>query len=235
MVTCYKCGSQGIQGGCPVCGMDIVKELKTEKQKEIFVNKTKYSMIPEEFVGTQWSKEILINAYPQKEQDRLFHAFANKLERLHDMFVEGTIPGKSVIIISPSKFSKNILAYSCMQNALRHNFSVAPILDTLELKRLLVLSSENPTYKLYNRIDYDRYMNSDVMFITVTKTEYYREALSVIEEILSRRSRMGLTTFVISKFSLRDISINCSDNNYYNLIDNYGNDLKYPVIMEYKE
>ena len=92
-------------------------------------------------------------------------------------------------------------------------------------------------FKLYGWIDYDKYITSDVLFLSVTKTDYFSDSLTIILEILSRRSRMGLPTYILSKFTLKEISQNCIDKDYMQLVDSssaYSNDLKYPVIIQIK-
>ena len=127
------------------------------------------------------------------------------LTKIDGIFKEGGIPNKSVYIIAPPGYSKTVFAYSCMQHALANGYSVAPLIDTIELKRLLVLASEKLDYKLYGRFSYDDYMSSDVVFVTVTHTYYRYDAYSVLDELINRRARLGLATFVLSRYSLKTL------------------------------
>lgn len=68
--------------------------------------------------------------------------YLDQLEKINNIFVEKLLPQKSAFIIAPAGYSKMTFAYSCMQRALDAGFSVAPLLDTVELKRVLVLASE---------------------------------------------------------------------------------------------
>ena len=76
---------------------------------------------------------------------------------------------------------------------------------------------------------------ADVCFITVTKTEYRYDSYSTILEIIDRRSRKGLSTFVISRFDLKQLARRDYDKHFLAIRDYNGhdNDLKFPVIVQY--
>ena len=63
-----------------------------------------------------------------------------------------------------------VFAYSCMQHAVSNGFSVGPILDTVELKRVLTLAGDNPQYKLNGTLNYEDYVMADVLFVIVPET-----------------------------------------------------------------
>lgn len=234
---CYECGNKGKPGGCPRCGRDSDKLVVpiAKKPKEILIRDFQNLLIPDQYIGNVWSKQILLDNHPELADDRNFINFANRLEKLHNRYASGEVPMKSAYICAPSKMSKSILAYSCMQFARTAKITVAPILDTIDVKRLVMLSADNPKYKLYG-IDYDKYIQSTVMFVSVTKTEKFAEALPIVRDLIVKRSRLGLPTLVISNYTLKEISQKSFDSDYNSLIDNsaISNDLKYPVIIEYK-
>lgn len=236
-MICMACGNHGAPGGCPSCGKDSDKLNIEEPKKKDFIVKSRFSSIPDQYIGKVWSKQTLLDNNPKRCEDFNFLGFCDSLEVFHNKFVDGEFYGKSVFFSAPSKTSKTILAYSCMQFALKIGLTVAPIIDTLELKRLLVNSAFSDSYKINRYITYDDYITRDIVFIFVTKTDYFTDAFTTILDVLSRRSRLGLPTFIMSKFSLRDISQDSIDKNYSQLLDSFvGEDpLKYPVIIEYKE
>ena len=236
-MICIKCGNHGLPGGCPSCGIDSSKLNIEEPKKEEFITKSRYNSIPDHYIGKVWSKSVLLDNSPERSKDFSFTRFADNLEKFHNKFVNGEFYGKSVFISSPSKTSKTILAYSCMQFASKIDLSVAPIIDTLELKRLLINSAYNNKFKINRFITYDEYITKDIVFLLVTKSDYYTDAFTTLIDILSRRSRMGLPTFILSKFSLKEIAQDSVDRNIGQLTSPFpGEDpLKYPVIIEYKE
>lgn len=237
MNECIKCGDLGIPGGCPRCGKDSNKVrdiLTTKHEKEKFIKNCSYKLIEEEYIGVDWDSTTLINSHPELEKDNLFIKFVMSLEKMHDLYAKGTIPRKSVFIYAPAKFSKCILAYSIMQHCISNNIEVAPFLDTIDVKRLLTLGADNPNYK-YLGFSYDRYINSTVCIVSVTKLEKYTESLPVIQELISKRSRLGLPTIVLSRYNLEQISSDALDSDWTSLVEtsSTANRLKYPVILSY--
>ena len=76
---------------------------------------------------------------------------------------------------------------------------------------------------------------ADVCFITVTKTEYRYDSYSTILEIIDRRARKGLATFIISRFDLKQLARRDYNKQFLAIRDYNGrdNDLKYPAIIQY--
>ena len=112
---------------------------------------------------------------------------------------------------------------------------MAPLLDTCEVKRALILACENPRYQINKYLSYEDYIYSDVMFITVTKLYVKNEAYQVIEEILDRRSRKGLSTFILSRASLEDISARDIKGDFKAIKTDGLDDCKYPAIIRYTD
>lgn len=229
MAICFYCGNKG----CDKCGINPDSLKVAPQKKEKFIRRAQFSQIPEQYIGVVWNKDILEKSHPNLNNIN-FKEYCSRLDTMHNFFKDGLVPAVSAFIHAPSNMGKTILAYSCMQHALNKGIKVAPLIDTLELKRLLTLGGDNPSWKLYNYIDHDNYITSPVCFVTVTKLDKHMEAYTVILELLSRRSRLGLPTFILSKFSLREISQNCIDSNYDSIIDERGNGdpYKYPTIIE---
>lgn len=237
---CFVCGNNGFTDKeCPGCGRaPVLQSMNFEFQEETqeFVKKIDSFGIPDVYRGVSWDAEILKNSKQSLLKDYNFIHFVEQLQKINKVFCSGLLSRKSAIIIAPAGFSKMIFAYSCMQRALDNNFTVAPLLDTNELKRLMFLGAENPKYKLYDRIDYDSYLLSDVMFITVTKLKQHEWAYEVVQEILDKRTRLGLGTFIISRFDLAEISKRDYANSFDALADTTSTDTyKYPAVISYRE
>lgn len=246
MSHCFKCGGEGFPDKvCPSCGREPRRLNLTslpEKSVVRFVESTRHIKIPEEYVGLEWSADVFWRNHSDKvnsdgSKDRLLDHYVTQLQKIHDIFASGKLPGKGAIIVAPSTYSKVVWAYSCMQHALNNNYKVAPLLDTLEVHRIIVLGAENPKYKLYGEIDHDEYFMNDVMFITVTKTEYRKSSYSVIQEVLDRRSRKGFSTFVISRYPLEVLSQWDKTGNFMKIATHQldENNKKVPAIITYKE
>jgi hypothetical protein len=237
---CFLCGGIGLDDSeCPSCGRKPKKSgisFEDAQNSERFVEKIDRFGVPGPYRGVFWSADVLRKQFPDLDGDLAFQRFVNQLDKVHDVFAKGLLSSKSAIIIAPAGFSKEIFAYSCMQLALDKGLSVAPYLDTVELKRLLVLSGESPGYRLFDKISYDDYVMSDVCFITVTKLPQREWAYNIIQELIDRRSRKGFSTFVISRYSLNEISRRDKSNQFGVISTADSHDtLKYPSVISYRK
>ena len=212
--VCPECGHAPAGSDSKLSQMSSVSQVKANTETTL-VEEGSAEIVQPAYKGIFWNRRILENDNTEKlpekfdiagrYNDRLFVRFLDQLTKIDGIFKEGGIPNKSVYIIAPPGYSKTVFAYSCMQHALANGYSVAPLIDTIELKRLLVLASEKLDYKLYGRFSYDDYMSSDVVFVTVTHTYYRYDAYSVLDELINRRARLGLATFVLSRYSLKTL------------------------------
>lgn len=211
---CPECGHAQAGSDSKLSQMSSFSQVKANTETTL-VEEGSAEIVQPAYKGIFWNRRILENDNTEKlsekfdiagrYNDRLFVRFLDQLTKIDGIFKEGGIPNKSVYIIAPPGYSKTVFAYSCMQHALANGYSVAPLIDTIELKRLLVLASEKLDYKLYGRFSYDDYMSSDVVFVTVTHTYYRYDAYSVLDELINRRARLGLATFVLSRYSLKTL------------------------------
>ena len=247
MEYCFTCGNYGFPDReCPECGRRP-KSLNLSKLEpediEQFSREVKSVKIPEPYVGNEWSSIKFWRNHSDKlgsegkPKDKLLEHFVNTLEKVHNIFASGEVPKKSAIVVAPSTYSKLTWAFSCMQHAIKSKRTVAPFLDTLEAHRLVVLSSQDPKYKLYGSIDYDSYITSEVLFLTVTKTEYRKHAYSLIQDIFDKRTRLGLSTFVVSRYSIEELARWDRSGNFIKIKEESPdeNNMKTPVILTYKE
>lgn len=232
-VTCYTCSGVGIKGGCPECGKDLkeITKIFSDIPSDSTINSGK---IPEEYINMAFEGIKLIDSHKQLEFNDKFQRYVNQLEKVLQIFESGKIPNQSAIFIADRGFGKRIFAYNCLKFAARNGYSICPIIDNTELKRLSIISSDN--YKssyLYNKLSIDEILTSDVLFITVD-CDNYGTALRTIESIMDKRCRFNKPTFVISRFSLSQMSVFDKDSEYISLIENTRqvNNKKYPVIIK---
>lgn len=250
---CFTCGGSGLVGKvCPECG-HLEKGIKRReeiqlKAKEIKVteNTGEFSTIPDVYEGVFWQRNRLekdhLEKLPEKfgiegtGNDRMFEHWVNQLSKLDAIFSTGKIPNKSVYVVAPPGYGKTVFAYSCMQYALASGFSVAPMIDTVELKRLLLLAAENLDYKLYGKFSYDDWVGSDVVWVTVTHTYYRYQAYTALEELINRRARLGLSTFVVSRYSIDTLYKWDKFGSLDSLKNSESRDgRKYPAVLMYTE
>ena len=221
---------------CPECGMKPKKSsiIQVKEKAAAIIDTAKNVQVPSCYLGVTWDIDRLKRSRADSLNDITFLKYCEQLDKIHTIFAIGKLPTRSVIVVAPPQHSKVIWAYSCMQMAIRAGLTVAPILDTLEVKRLVVLAAERPK-QVYLGISFEDYLNADVLFITVTKTAYREEAYAVIEDMLDKRTRRGLPTFFISRYNLETLSKRDYSGNFDLIRDIHGteNDLKYPTIIQY--
>lgn len=237
MAHCFTCGGHGfLDHECPECGMKPKKSsiLQIKEKSASIIDTAKSVQVPSCYLGVTWDSDKLKRAHAESLNDLTFMKYCDQLDKIHTIFASGKIPPRSVIVVAPPQHSKMIWAYSCMQMAISAGLTVAPMLDSLEVKRLVVLAAERPR-QTYLGINFEDYVNSDVLFITITKTAYREEAYAVIEDMLDKRTRRGLPTFFISRYNLETLSKRDYSGNFELIRDIHGteNDLKYPTIIQY--
>lgn len=243
--NCTACGRRGPAKGddpCPKCGRyrkGLNLTAMNPVEVEHFVEKSGRLGIPPEYIGSPWSPALFWASHGEVsdiEKAKLTN-FMDKLKDIHDGFAAGELPKKSVMVIAPSNYSKVTWAYSCMQLALKHGRSVAPLLDTAEANRILTVMSQVPKFKMYGSITVEDYLTKEILFVTVAKSYLHTQAYQVILDLLSKRSRKGLATFIISSYSIEQMSSEDWNGEFKRILDfRVGeNKLKVPQIITYKE
>lgn len=242
---CWYCAGDGKDerdghpDGCPECGKkrgEIKYSIIEEKSVAAVLDKADKLFVPTDYLGRFWNEKQFWD-YPGRKRNGLLDHYVSQLGKLVDMFKDGLIPSSSAFIMSPSTYSKDIFMYTCIQYALVHDkFTIAPVLDTMQLKRLLILGGERPNYKMFGWLDYDEYLSSDILFVKVTKTAYRNDAGTVLKSLLDIRSRLGLPTFIVSSVNIATMSKWDKEGGFAPLRNNYNqhfNFKKYPKIIEY--
>ena len=206
-MSCGTCGGIGLSGEkCPECGLDRnSSKALTRQDITALIPLLEDISVPKNYIGVYWDPSIFWVSHGNQKGNKLVELVVNQMEKIHSIFSNGRTPERSAILMAPSNYSKVTFMYSCMQYALKSGFSVTPLLDTSEIKRLFVLASESPTQKV-GGVDYDTYIASDVCFFTVQKNEYRRNCYATILDLLDKRSRRGLVTLGISRYSVSELS-----------------------------
>lgn len=233
MAICRHCMDKGLPKGCPECGKTL-----TSVKSVLDVSPTQLEKIsiPTEYVNAVWDTDKLKNTHPLALSDNMFINYCNELEKLVNIFTSGNIPKTSGIIIAKRGYGKKFLAYTCMKAALANGYTVCPMLDNTQLKRINQLSSENPTSWVLKYLpSIDEVTYSDVLFITVD-IDNYKTALRTIESIIDKRARQSKPTFIISRYTPEEMSMYEKRGSYLTLLDPTGsnNNKKYPALIYYK-
>ena len=245
MNICITCGSRYnpkyVDIPCPTCGAQyklrqpkskIEIQGETEKVKEL----TTFLNIPKNYQNILWSKSTLLNCHKDSIHNGKFMTYLDQLDKIHNYFAQGLLPSKSAIICSNIGMSKQTLAYSAMQLALKAGHTVAPLLDTVDVHRLLALASTKPNYKIYNKFSFDDYIAADVCFVKVTHIEERWSAYLTILDLMEKRARLDKPTIFLSDYPLKEITRFDTNHILARVIDEQkGDDFKYPALLQYFE
>lgn len=224
--SCGRCGGiNTTKEICPECGRLPTTSIVG---KSAFVP---LDEIPKYYQGKVWDAKVFWRYHQELKSDMQAQEFVSQLEKVYKLFASGKLPTRSAIISAPTTFSKLTWCYSCMQAALAFGYTVAPVLDTSELKRLVVLSTEK-SYS-YNEMSLDEYLSKDIVFVSVTKTEQRKGSASIIVDLLDKRARLGKPTFFISRYSIYELSYwdRVGDFAQIKSDEDSGDPLKIPAII----
>lgn len=230
---CLVCRDRGMPGGCPSCGRkNDSRPEQIAVTEEILLDHS----IPEQYKGIMWNETILRKDYQTLNESAGFNAYVSKLSRVYDIFEKGGIPKTSIVIMAPRRYGKMTWAYSCMQQALIHGYSVAPMLDNTQYSRLNILCSERPNSRYIRRLGYqiEDVDFADIVFMTVDKMNW-AGAFRVFDSLIDKRTRLGKPTFIISRFSMIEMTrADSFDDAAAGFVDTSrrNNILKYPTIIE---
>lgn len=230
-MTCLTCRDQGLPGGCPTCGKTSVFEQVPEVP--LTEAKLSYVCIPGYYKDQKWDKETFLSTHKDAPSQVLLERYAENLQRILAIFTSGGIPNKSFFVIAPRGMSKVTWAFSCMTEALKHGHTVMPMIDNTQFKRLNIISSDRISSKFLKNIGYtiDDYLVADVVFLTIDP-DNFQSSYRTVDSLLSKRSRLGKPTFVISRFSIEQMSLLDYENTFSSVVSRQQQDRnKYVVII----
>lgn len=238
LFECYVCRDGQLNIDCE-CGRKkkegngVVKTAMATHDYEVL-------LIPEFYRGKEFNMNTLIETHPNIKNNGEFQNYAQQLKRIHDSIKAGKVPNKSGVIIAPRTFAKVTFAYSCLQHAELNGLSTFPVMDTQEIARFLVHQEERPFQPVKGfgenfNWTYEDFLTADVLFITVTKGFYRQKSYAIIEQVLDMRSRYGKSTFIISAFSLAEMTGFDRTDKSARMIDRTQKDnpQRYPVFVQY--
>lgn len=216
-MKCLQCRDRGMIGGCPACGA-VVDNIVLEAP--VVTEKIKANVdIPEFYKGNIWSKQTFLNSHKDSLAVSTLERYAELLTRIYNIFSSGKIPGKSFMIYASNGMGKLTWAYSCMQEAIKYGYSVMPIIDNTQYKRLNIISSDRISSKYLKQFPYsiDEYNNADVVFISIDP-DNFQGSFRTVESLLSKRARLGKQTFILSRYSTAQMSTLDYDNTFDNTL-----------------
>ena len=238
-VKCKRCRDMGVDGGCPKCGKILQHIPVTNLQASAgeFNNDGTLGNIPKYYIGLSWDKNELISTHKELEDRKHFNMFVERLDKLHNIFVGGKVPNKSVLLIAPRKFSKQIWANSCIQYGIKSGHKMLPVMSSNILKRTLSLMIERPKNSYLESLGYniEDILTCDCLFVTIDSGWQRQSAYSLIDEVIGMRSQFDRPTIFMSRFPIDELTKMDYGKNFNSILDadNSVNRLRYPILIQY--
>lgn len=219
---CRVCNDKGKEGGCPRCGK-VIGNCALELN---LMDTIPTDIIPLHYQGKFWVKP---ESHTEREKQ-----FDTTLNKVHEKFMRGEFPTYSMFIGAPPNIDKFIFAYSCLQLAQSNGRSIAPILMTGDWRRLYRTSQQNPTYKLFNKWDWNSLITKEILFTSVDSSEDRFDIIGLLKLLYDTRALQGLPTFVISDFELTTLVPKYRSEDYLKIYnsDNKRDYYRYPVVVQ---
>lgn len=219
-IRCFVCRDEGKPGGCPACGKVLYPNGQPAVEVTPELLEEAKCPIPDTYMHRTWDSSILMNTFPELQKSRIFTQYVSQLDKIYNIFASGHLPNQSVMIIAPRRRAKLTFAYCCMKQALSYGYTVAPILDTSELKRLNILSADRYFSKELKELDYtiESIIDADVMFLTVD-IDNFQSSYRTIDTFVNKRARRGKSTFILSRYTVEQISLTDYNDTFDSIID----------------
>jgi len=237
-IKCKFCRDKGIKGGCPKCQKALDKIVITQMQESdgIVTDEVTLANIPEFYRGRVWDKNELIQAHKELDGKNQFNTFVSQLSKVHSMFMEGTMPRSSAIIIAPRKFSKQIWANSCIQFGMQTGHKMLPVMSSNLIKITMANMFDRPGAQVLKNVGYtiDDIMTADCLFVNIDTGWQHINAFSLIDELMCMRSNFDRPTIFLSRFNIEEITKGDYNGTFKDAIDIGAdvNRLRYPAIIQ---
>lgn len=219
-MKCISCNDKGTPTGCPVCGKTtIIQQIVPDYN----LDDEKIKLIPKAYREV-WDSSIIRDKFAEYANDSQLDNYLNKLDKLVQVFQKGMLPQNSTIIMSTVGLGKTRLAYYCMSLAVEHGYSVAPLFDNTEYRRLNMLSTDNYLYKEFLKNNkhlptIEKIIQADVCFMTIDPCNF-KDSYQDIMSLLSKRDRLGKSTIILSCFTVNQITFSDYSNMFLRLVTN---------------
>lgn len=237
-IKCKFCRDIGKDGGCPKCGKAMNKIAETVMQTSggIVTDDIVLANIPEFYRGRVWDKNELVQAHKELDGKNQFMSYVSQLDKVHAMFMEGTIPNKSAIIIAPRKFSKQTWANSCIQFGMKTGHKMLPVMSSNLIKIAMANMFDRPYSSVLKDIGYniEDIMTADCLFVSIDSGYQHAYAYSLMDELMCMRANFDRPTIFLSRFNIEELTKGDRDKSFQDAFD-IGSDvnrLRYPALIQ---
>lgn len=235
---CMRCRDKGLEGGCPKCGKNLksVEMVVLNKHDGKMDDSNVLGTIPEYYRGKIWDKNIFMEYHNgDKDLSHVKHILS-QMEKIHNIFINGKIPNKSIIMIAPKQYSKQIWAYSCIQFAHKNGYKVFPVMSSDLVKRVMTNMIEKQNSKFLKELGYnlEDILTADCLFVNIDTSWQRIQAYQVIDDLMCKRSNFDRPTIFLSRFGVDELCKADYDGTFKRSIvsDNTYNRLRYPAVIQ---
>lgn len=187
---CEKCGNTGI-----IPGTGQICECKWNS--DTFFSTMSCLSIPVQYQGTVFNKVLVPNDLGDEYRDYL--------DKLYSDITLLRMQYHNILLCSPHKHSKTILAYSCIERLFRASLSVFPVCDIMEIRNILnsVDLGKNPTYSYSD--DPINIIEAPYLFVKLPMWPNW-ECFDTLNTVIGRRIRRGHSTVFLYSGSWSQLS-----------------------------
>ena len=154
-------------------------------------------MIPDYYRENLWDKSILLSQYENTEH---LIDYADKLDILLNKIKKDGRIYNAVAIVAPRGMSKMTWGYTVMQTLEEQKRPTVPLLDTFEVFKILQNADKSGGNK------YSDFITTPLLMVTTTKGELHKYNFDCIDLLLDKRSRLGLDTIILSRYTLYEMA-----------------------------
>lgn len=185
---CSKCGNTGeIWDTGERCECEIGQKGTLDFDLECIV-------VPEQYRGLMFNKNLL----PAELGDY----YANFMDTLRNEIISLRHKHINYFIYSPARSGKTVFAYSCMQSLFRIGTQVFPLLDALEIRRIIQEYDFGKKSVELDTFDVDPNSLFSVPYLFVKMpTELGFNTFTSLTTLIDRRLRRNGSTFILSNYS----------------------------------
>jgi len=234
---CLICRDQGRVEGCPSCGK-VRDALAISAKVEVSRQERNEMYVPKYYITNEWDESILRMDKENYVDDVSFNTYCTQLSKCIEILDTGAMLKTSAFVNAPVGYAKTTFAYNCILKCLENGYKMSPIIDTAKMRGMLTLDSERPTKpNSYQGFALEEYLDSDLLFLLVTRGPEYVYAYDTIIQVLDIRSRRGKPTIILSDRAARYLKVFDKDNNLQKILEggNKVDKLKYAIPISFEE
>lgn len=205
---CPKCGNTGLDIDGNVCTCRF--------NESLFFDTVICTDVPEQYQGINFNKFLLPNDVPAN--------IADFMQSIYDGVRGMSWKMHNVLLATPTATGKSILAYSCLELLCRAKQRTFPVMDVLELKRI-VTDMDLGKKQVYDIDNPERIFSVELLFAKIPRVRTL-EVYDFVPLLLDRRVRRGLSTIFLYDGSWADLI----NRDYFGAISNLQGDGRFNTL-----